>query len=105
MIQIDFFLFSFYFFKNTEKTNRFASSIPTEKDMAECSGNLSGTLKPEKCSNRLVHAVTEYVDITFQYNIGFGYTRMFSRQLFKPAVAFKVGKVGCFYFFFTGFHV
>lgn len=73
--------------------------------MAECSGNLSGTLKPEKCSNRLVHAVTEYVDITFQYNIGFGYTRMFSRQLFKPAVAFKVGKVGCFYFFFTGFHV
>lgn len=68
--------------------------------MAECSGNLSGTLKPEKCSNRLVHAVTEYVDITFQYNIGFGYTRMFSRQLFKPAVAFKVGKVGCFYFCF-----
>lgn len=60
--------------------------------MAECSGNLSG-LKAEKCSNRLIHAVTEFEDITLQYNIGLGYARMFSRQSFKPAVALKVGKV------------
>lgn len=60
--------------------------------MAECSGHLL-ELTAEKCSNRLIHAVAEYEDTTFQYNIGLGYAAMFSRQLFKPAMALKVGNV------------